>query len=250
MIIFRVNYIKSKIDEIELVLKDNNINFSEQEISVNDLKETAFIVNNDDGIRDLDIYKDGKIYVQNISSMYPALYLYNEIKSGDILDMCAAPGGKTLHLQSISDNAFNITAIEKDKKRFERMKYNFDLEGARVFSKQISGTDLDDFLKFDAIILDAPCTGSGTKKGIENAEDSLVDIARFVKIQRKLIDKAMKLIKKGGTLLYSTCSIYKEEDEEERDYILKNKNFSLIIDKKILPDDIKEGFYISLFKYI
>lgn len=240
---FRVNYIKSNNDDIENSLKENNILFKKEEISVNDIKDYFYIVS-DDKAKDLDIYKKGKIYMQNASSMYPALHLCNEIKKGDILDMCAAPGGKSLHLQSISKNAYNITAIEKDKKRFERMKYNFELQGANVFSKQISAIDLDDMLKFDAIILDAPCSGSGTDKGLDDKNN----IDRLVRTQRKLIDKAKKLLKKDGLLVYSTCSIYKEEDEEEKDYILLDRDYDLIKENKIDKNDIFEGFYIAIFK--
>lgn len=240
---FRINQIKTSSNQIEEYLKSSDISFDRRTIECGEISDNYYIVDTD--IKDLDIYKDGKIYVQNPSTMYPALYLYNIIKSGDILDMCAAPGGKSLHLQSISKNSFNITAIERDKKRFERMRYNFDLQGANVFSKQISAFDLDDLLKFDAIILDAPCSGSGTDKGIENN-----NIDRLVALQKKLIDKSKKILKKGGILLYSTCSINIEENENQKEYILKDKNYDLINEIKINKDNIYEGFYIAIFKNI
>ena len=126
--------------------------------------------------------------------------------------------------------------------------------------------ELDDFLKFDKILLDAPCTGTGTINHKTNFEKHLTKslLEKTIKTQEKLLNKAIKLLKKDGELIYSTCSILKKENDEMIQKILsQNSNIHLekidIIEKEninivkgindktitILPDENFEGFYIA-----
>ena len=241
---FRVNYLKSTKKEVESVLKDKNI-----EYTVCDNNVYAYILNSDDTktLEDLDIYKEGKIYLQSISSMLP-VYVLDPKPSENILDMCAAPGSKTTLIQSLTNNKVYLTAVELHKDRFERLKFNVGLQGANVYLLNKNAIDLDDNLKFDKILLDAPCSGSGIldindDKYEKYFTKELID--KCVKTQKKLITKASKLVKKGSVVVYSTCSLLKEENEEIVEFAKKN-GFKVSNDYiKILPNDIYEGFFVT-----
>ena len=264
---FRVNTLKSSIEEIKITLDSLNINYSQYKDSFN-----IFILESgsESLIQNLDIYKDGKIYLQSISSMLPA-YLLEPKENENILDMCAAPGGKTTLIAMLSNNKVNLTAVELHKDRFERLKFNVNMQGANAYLLNLNSIDLDNNLRFDKILLDAPCSGSGILSISDDKykryfTDELIEKCKNV--QKKLIKKSSMIIKKGGMLVYSTCSLLKEENEEIIDFALKNgfkvdedgirvfvKNtFKTDIDSeikldnkfiKIFPSEIYEGFFTS-----
>ena len=273
---FRVNNLKGNMSDVENELNSKNILYSIIKSKINIIRLENHFVNNDNiiNLTNLDIYKEGKIYLQSISSMIPVLVL-NPVQNENILDMCAAPGGKTTLIQSLSNNKVNLTATELHKDRFERLKYNIDLQGCNVYSININALQLNDNLKFDKILLDAPCSGLGIidlNRPEKNFTNNLID--KCINAQKKLIDKAHKLLKKDGTLIYSTCSLLKCENEDIIDFAVK-KGFSIeplkiedyldFVDNKILniesvvsdgrfikilPDSLFEGFFIAkLYKH-
>ena len=120
---FRVNTSKTNIDNVKNYL--NNIGISYNQVEWN---ENAFIIEDSKDIKigELDIYKNGEIYIQSLSSMIPPIIV--DPKEGEnILDMAAAPGGKTTQMANLSNNKAMITACEKNKIRAERLKYNLSL---------------------------------------------------------------------------------------------------------------------------
>ena len=156
---FRVNTLKTNSDMIEEKLLKLKINYKKVK-----WYKDAYILENikEKDIRDLEIYKNGEIYLQSLSSMIPVLAL-NPEKGEDILDMAAAPGGKTTQIASITNNKSNITACEINKIRAERLKYNISKQGATsIYLMEKDARQIDDFFSFDKILLDAPCSGSGT----------------------------------------------------------------------------------------
>ena len=155
----RVNTIKTSMTEIKEILEKEEISF--KEVPWNDF---ALIIENADEsrIRKLQIYNNGEIYMQSLSSMIPPIVL-NPQANESILDMAAAPGGKTTEMACLSNNQAMITACEKNKIRCDKLKYNLEKQGAnRVTIMQEDARKLSDFFKFDKILLDAPCSGSGT----------------------------------------------------------------------------------------
>lgn len=166
---------------------------------------------------DLPIYQEGKVYLQSLSSMIPVLAL-DPRPGEDICDMCAAPGGKTTQIAALTGNEAYLTACEMHAPRAEKLQYNLRKLGApNVTVMKVDARQLDDFFSFDRILLDAPCSGSGTLKAgdartAKRFTPALVQKSQ--KNQRALLLKALNLLKPGGTLVYSTCSILACENEE------------------------------------
>ena len=256
----RVNTLKSNIDEIEAIFNNNNIEYER----VNFYKDALIIKNKEvNDLLDLDVYKEGKVYLQSLSSMIPPLYL-DPKENESILDMTAAPGSKTSEIAALSNNTSLITAVEKDKYRCERLKYNLDKLGVKkvnVLNKDANS--LDEFYSFDKILLDAPCSGSGTLTvdTIDSFNEELLN--KSVQRQTKLINKAVKLLKKDGILIYSTCSVLKEENEEIINKLLDTKEVELVKIKNeelpllkttidgvlcVCPNKYFEGFFIAVLK--
>lgn len=260
----RINSIKIIKDSVIKTLNENNISY--EEISWYD---NALVVNTKaDELKKLDIYNNGEIYLQSLSSQLPPLFL-NPQENELILDMAAAPGGKTTEISALSNNKAMITAIEKNKIRSERLQYNIDKQGAKKVS--VLNTDarnLNEYFMFDKILLDAPCSGSGTftNSNFDNFSDDLVE--RSTEFQKSLITEAIKHLKVGGELIYSTCSILDVENEKIIEYILSNnKNIELVpldltnyqdlpqLPTKegtlcIMPTKYYEGFYVAKIKKI
>ena len=263
MVTFRVNTLKTSIEKVEEVLKNNNIEF--KKVSWSDV---AYIVKNvrEDTLKELEVYKKGEIYLQSLSSMLPPIVLEPK-ENTDILDMCAAPGGKTTELASLTNNNANITACELNKIRIEKLKYNIEKQGATsVYIMQEDSRRINDFFSFDNILLDAPCSGSGTLNVEDvNLEKTFTEklIEKSQKAQLELLNKAVKILKQGQEMVYSTCSILNVENEEIVSKILKNNKVEIVpiefegkeelpllptkIDGTlcVMPTELYEGFFIA-----
>lgn len=259
----RVNTLKSNTDKIKEFLNSSNIKYEEVEWSsealiLEEIDETE--------IRKLSIYENGDIYLQSLSSMLPAIVL-DPKPDENILDMAAAPGGKTTQMASISQNKALITACEKNKIRAERLKYNIEKQGASRVNVLIEDArNLDSYFSFDKILLDAPCSGSGTINiKNEKLEKIFTEelINRSVKTQYELLKKAISILKSGHEMVYSTCSVLEEENENNIEKILKNQNIEIVpIDENLFegasllpskikgtivvaPNELYEGFFIA-----
>lgn len=262
IISFRVNLFKSNLDEIVAFLDSSDIKymrFNFYNLAFGILDKSL------DEIKELSIYKEGKIYLQSLSSMIPPLFL--DLKSSkDILDMCAAPGSKTSQIAQMVLKDAHIMALEKDKIRSQRLEHNLAHLGVKnVTALNQSALLLDDYLSFDTILLDAPCTGIGTidlnnESDYKYYSDKL--LKEISKTQVKLLNKALKILKKGHTMIYSTCSLNKEENENILNQCLKQNNADIVkiefkgdncellessIDGviKVKPNRFYEGFFIA-----
>ncbi len=259
----RINTIKSNIEEIKNELKKEKIEYEQVKWS----KEALIIKDaNEKTIQEMEIYKNGKIYLQSLSSMLPPIILEPKERT-DILDMAAAPGGKTTQVAALTNNKAHITACEKNKIRAERLKYNVDKQGTTcVFIMPKDSRFIDDFFSFDQILLDAPCSGSGTLDYSDaNIEKYFTEqlIERSSKTQKTLLSKAIKLLKPGHEMVYSTCSILSCENEDVVSSAVKSGNIEIIpisfdgmeelpvLPTKIpgtlcvKPTDLYEGFFVA-----
>ena len=260
VVTIRINTIKTNKQEIIDKLKNAQIEFDEIEYNNN-----ALIIRNknEEDLRKLDVYENGEIYMQSLSSMLPPIVLEPKEKE-NILDMTAAPGGKTTQMSAMTDNKAYITACEKNKIRAERLKYNLQKQGAKMVNvMQEDARKLSDYFSFDKILLDAPCSGSGTEN-VLNAKFTEELIERSVKTQEELLKKALKILKPGGEMVYSTCSILKQENEDLLKKFLKKSKIEImpinLTDEIpmlpttlkgtvcVCPTEIYEGFFVAKIK--
>ena len=263
----RANTLKASAADIAKALDNADIVF--ESIAWYD---DAFIIKEarESDIRSLDVYEQGKVYLQSLSSMLPPLMLGAQ-PPVDILDMCAAPGGKTTQLAALGGAGTHITACEMSTPRADKLEHNLRKQGAgNVTVLRQDARELDDFFRFDRILVDAPCSGSGTlragnPKMFERFTPALVQ--KCQRQQAALLDKALALLKPGGTLAYSTCSVLPAENEQQLIAALERArkrgifeivaiDFPGIEDLPLLPNDLPgtltlcptdryEGFYVA-----
>lgn len=254
---FRINTLKTNKEEIQIILKQEKIEYDE--VSWN---KDAIVLKNvtEQDIKKLEIYNGGKIYLQSLSSMLPVIILQPNEKE-NILDMTAAPGGKTTQIAAYTKNKAFITATEKNKIRLQRLEYNVKKQGVKNINiMQEDSRKLSDYFSFDRILLDAPCSGSGTENVFsEKFTEELIN--RSIKTQEELLVKALNILKSGGEMVYSTCSILKDENENVLKNVLKKFNAEIVPIEKIenipclpviidgtlcvCPSDLYEGFFVA-----
>ncbi len=196
-------------------------------------------------------YLQGYYYVQDYTSMFPILEL--EPKPGEfVLDMAAAPGGKTTHLAELMKNKGVIVALDINNEKIKALKSNIQrMHVENVIAIRTDALKFNCSAKFDKILLDAPCTGSGVLRKDKNRAITLSkeDTEKYIKIQKELVNKAYSLLKNNGTLVYSTCSFLRQENEDIVDYAstlgLKEK-----MNKRFFThrDDSQCFFYSKLVK--
>lgn len=268
----RVNTLKYDIYSLMNTFRENNIKFDR----VSWFKDALIVKNvKEKDIQKLDIYEKGYIYFQSLSSMVPPLVL-NPKPGESVLDMTAAPGSKTTQLAMLMENKGEILANELDKIRYERLKFNVQMQGAsivQVINRRGEKLGEEYENKFDKVLLDTPCSGEG--RFIATSPQtyrswSLKTVNTLVKLQKKLFESGYKALKTGGELVYSTCTINRFENEFILDWALNNFNIKLIdielevkdaikgnleglnssIEKsiKILPSKVMEGFFVAKFR--
>ena len=259
----RVNTTKTNKEKIKNILDKENIKYED----VSWYKD-ALILENEMHIRKLDIYINGEIYIQSLSSMIPPIVL--EPKEEKILDMAASPGGKTTEIYNLSKGEALLTAVEKNPVRAQKLKYNLEKQGTQATVLITDSSKLDEFFRFDKILLDAPCSGSGTL----NTEDNSLNhfnknlIKNSIETQQKLLNKALQILKPNSIMVYSTCSILYEENEQQLEKLIKQNKIEIIpIDENIfkdipklptkipgticvLPNELYEGFFVAKIKKI
>ncbi|XP_053118111.1 tRNA (cytosine(72)-C(5))-methyltransferase NSUN6 isoform X2 [Hemicordylus capensis] len=168
------------------------------------------------------------VFLQNLPSSVVS-YVLNPQPGQRVLDMCAAPGGKTTHLATLMHDAGEVIAMDKIAEKVKKIKQNatllklnsikafcYDGTKALAVGKKEDGQDEPPFLpeSFDRILLDAPCSGMGQRPNMA-CSWSLKEVTSYQPLQRKLFRVAVQLLKPGGILVYSTCTITLSENEEQ-----------------------------------
>lgn len=273
---FRVNTLKSSPEEIEETLRKKDIPFRKVPFL-----PLAYVIDkkHEFVLKGTDIYYAGKIYVQGLASQLPATLLDLE-KNMQVFDVTAAPGSKTTQISALMRNTGKIVACEKHQIRHDKLLHNLHLQWAtNVETFKTDALKLCEELEqgsFDAILLDVPCSAEGRIRADDERSYgfwSVRNIEEKAILQKSLLDAVLPLLKKGGTLVYSTCTLAPEENEGVISEIL-NKNLHLSLEKieglegvslmsglksfngttyhpditntiRILPSAEMEGFYIA-----
>lgn len=172
-------------------------------------------------VQDLPGFSDGMWWVQDASAAIPAR-LFGDLDGKTVIDLCAAPGGKTAQLAAMGAH---VIALDRSAKRLQRLEEN--MRRLRLDSHvQMIAADASVWAprdKVDAVLLDAPCTATGT---IRRHPDVMVlkgpqDQKNLADLQRRMLENAVNIVAPGGTLIYCTCSLQKEEGEGQIDAFLK-----------------------------
>jgi 16S rRNA (cytosine967-C5)-methyltransferase len=174
--------------------------------------------NKQSAIEALEGFGDGAWWVQDAAAALP-VHLLGDIAGRTVLDLCAAPGGKTAQLAA---RGAQVTALDQSAPRMERVKQNL---GRLRLSAELQVTDMLDFpvgRLFDAVLLDAPCSATGTIRRHPELPyiKSESQIAELASVQERLLDHAAKFLSPGGSLVYCTCSLEPEESEHQVDRFL------------------------------
>ena len=212
----RVNILKSNVQAVMNDLKENNIKFDRVQ-----WYGDALVLKNasEKQVQKLELYESGSIYLQSLSSMVPPLVLGPKANE-KILDLTAAPGSKTTQMAAMMKNNGYILANELDVLRCERLKYNVEKQEATIVEVnngrgETIGKQYEGY--FDKVLLDAPCSGEGrflandAKTYRSWSEKTVRELA---KLQKKLFKSAYQALKPDGEMVYSTCTLNKEENED------------------------------------
>jgi len=165
-------------------------------------------------------FDDGVWWVQNAVSSLPAT-LFGEIRGKEIVDMCAAPGGKTAQLAS---QGARVVALDRSAKRLVRLHENMERLNFSVDTHVVDGAAWSpkEGHLVDGILLDAPCSATGTIRHQPDVSHlkSPQDVTKLVAVQRRLLENASQYVKPGGYLIYCTCSLQKAEGEDQIDWFM------------------------------
>lgn len=177
-------------------------------------------------LRDSELVANGELYIQNAASWLPVVAL--DPRAGEvILDVCAAPGGKSSHIQALTRNESKLTCNDNSKPRLMKLQANMERLGAEAKYTLCDATRLSRQFQpetFDKILLDAPCSGEGlmTLDELKLFDSwSVAHIRRLSELQKKILHESWQLLKHGGTLVYSTCTMAPEENEAVIDNFLR-----------------------------
>ena len=195
-----------------------------------------------------DEYLQGAFSVQDQASILAADYL--DAKAGEtVVDVCAAPGGKTAAIAEKMDNTGIINACDIYDHKLSLIEEQAERLGITIIKTQKADgrTGIENFDgRADRVLADVPCSGLGViRRKPEIKYNVQKDISQLLGIQRDILQRSSKYLRNGGTMIYSTCTINKNENEKQAEAFLnKNENFEMLWQKQFMPTAETDGFYI------
>ena len=259
---FRVNTIKASDEAVMNRLREDGIAFER----VKDIPH-AFKIKNRTAhqLLEHELGTSGQFYLQGLSSMLPPLLM--DLKPTDtILDLCAAPGSKTSEMAMLTNNQAKIVAMEDNDIRYQKLLNTLSIQGATSVTARLGDSaqlykELPE--SFDTVLADVPCSAEGRIEFSDLrtykywAEKNIIAHA---KLQRRLLKSAVACLKPGGTLIYSTCTLAPEENEDMIGWLIAEFPFMKPIDVTLpmknarktahktvtlLPSEEAEGFFVA-----
>ncbi|MBL0329751.1 MAG: methyltransferase domain-containing protein [Bacteroidetes bacterium] len=246
-VVLRVNTLKTNSVQLKHLLAEQSI----ETFPVGDYPDALVLVKRQN-LQNLTEYKQGLFEIQDASSQLIAPFL--DLKEGmTVIDACAGAGGKSLHMAAMINNTGNIISMDVEERKLLELKKRADRGGVRIIKTQLINDAALLKLKntADRLLLDVPCTGLGVIRRNPDAKWklSLEFIEGITKTQQQILQNYSQLLKPGGVMVYATCSILPSENQRQVETFLeKNKNFELIEDRKILPSEGFDGFYMAKLK--
>ena len=191
-------------------------------------------------------YKEGVFYVQDKSSQLCCAFL-NAQKTDDVLDVCAAPGGKSF---TISQNAKSVTSCDIHPHRVELIKKGANRLGIKNITTIVN--DAQKFNEklplFDKVLCDVPCSGIGVMRRKPDIKYKKIDdLDSLCRVQYNILQTSSRYLKQSGEIVYSTCTLLKRENEDiVNKFLSENKQFSLVEMKTLLPcENVTDGFFMA-----
>ncbi|MBU3189202.1 16S rRNA (cytosine(967)-C(5))-methyltransferase RsmB [Clostridium bowmanii] len=256
----RVNTLKLTYDEIWQKLIENGYNIEKGYACLD-----AIRIIKGKNIENNLLFNEGSITVQDESAMLTA-HSMDLLPNLEVLDLCSAPGGKTTHIAEIMRNTGHIFAFDLHENKLSLIKQNLNRIGIiNTTCNVMDATIYDPSLleSADRVLIDVPCSGLGIirKKPEIKWSKHIKDIENIINTQRKIMENASKYVKSGGVLVYSTCTLNKEENEGNVDWFIENHpefkvqpvfygkfsniNYSEAGYVTILPNEYMDGFFIA-----
>lgn len=243
-VVIRVNTLKTDTESLKAELEKRGIPAQTAE------KENALILKKGIDAHDFDLYKKGYFYAEDISSQ-TAVSVLNPKKGERVLDMCAAPGGKSFTMALLMENAGEIISCDLYEQRVGLIKSGAERLGIDIIKPMTADACVfkEDLGEFDCILCDVPCSGLGVlrrKPDIKYKPES--DFTDLAVLQYKILENAARYIKKGGRILYSTCTLRREENEKlVNSFIMEYNGFHKMYEHTYFPHiDKTDGFYCAL----
>lgn len=256
----RVNELNSEYDEVYEKLED-----MEYEVSEGVICPEAINIKGGKSIENNPLFKEGKITVQDESAMLVAPLL--DLEEGmTVIDLCSAPGGKTTHIAEILRNTGKVIAFDLHESKLGLIKENCDRLGiTNVTTCAGDATKLNPELvaSSERVLIDVPCSGLGIirKKPEIKWNKKRNDLREIIPVQREIMNNAWQYLKKGGVMIYSTCTLNKEENEENIEWFVNShkdcevkrifvgKQDNLVYSREglltIMPNENMDGFFIA-----
>jgi len=234
----RINTLKISKEKLKEFFNENNISFTDDRIVNN-----CLILHQKGDIKEIPGFREGYWLIQSESSSLISIVLDPKEKE-NILDLCAAPGGKTTHIAALMKDNGKIKAVDLSPKRLEKVKENCTRLG--INSVKYEAADAREYSAgelFDRILIDAPCSNTGVlaKRIDARWKKTKEDIKNLAKLQLEILNNAAKLVKPEGIIVYSTCSIEPEENQEViAKFLEENKEFKPDKIAPYLPWEISE----------
>jgi len=232
----RVNNIKSNIDELKSLLDKVELKYTQGKY-IKEFVRLGTLSN----ITDWEYFTKGYFTVQDESTGIPCKLL--DVKPGmRVMDLCAAPGGKTAFLADMMNNEGEIIALDRYESRLKILRKNLDRLGVTCVDTIVGEAEIYETEElFDRVLIDAPCSGLGTltKKPDIKWKRDLGDIRKIVNIQYELLKKGATLLKPGGILVYSTCTIEPEENFDIiRKFLDEQPGYRLLNAKEFVSEEL------------
>ncbi len=211
----------------------------------------AFFLSGFDYLAGLSAFQEGLFYVQDVSSMMVAVAA--DPKPDDyVIDVCAAPGGKSTHMAELLRGSGMVEARDLTAYKVGLIEENIQRHGlTNMRARQMDATvyDADSHEKADVLVCDLPCSGLGVmgKKTDIRYKMTQEKIQNLVELQQKILQTVCDYVKPGGILIYSTCTVHRAENEENVEWFLQgHPEFSLESERQIFPGEVgSDGFFLA-----